>query len=222
MRHGLEPSIVMQVTLASRHLTNEVWLSTLAGAACVRMLAIQNTCGAACCRPGRLGDAAFAFALANHNFASDNGPGPWVIAILDQFDEANTTNFGAGFHDVFPCPLQPSTRDVANRNNLLALPQNWQLASRWLSPGFKCDPSTCTSAPFYPNNSYGCYRCDEVARVGYVVTSYTSDPNLHLQLEVTDTKQRWETDAFAACFYSTQQCSIESCHQPCAFLIASF
>ena len=171
---------------------------------CVQMLAIQNTCGVSCCRDGAEGDAAFAYAAANHNYASDVGPGPWLVARLDEFDEANTTNFGAGEWDVYPCPLQPVARDFSNRQRL-GLPNTAEVLSRWSAPGFACDPSTCTGAPYYPNTDYGCYRCNEVSRVAYVVTRCTDDAALHLTLEVTDTKQRWQTDAYGACFYVVEQ-----------------
>ena len=139
---------------------------------CVQMLAIQNTCGATCCRDGPEGDAAFADAAANHNFDSNNGPGPWLIATLDQFDDARQINFGAGLHDVSPCPLDPM-----------------------------CNPSACTSDPKHPGQTYGCYRCNEVARVGYIFTEETTTPAEHLMLTVTDTVQRGETTSRAACYY---------------------
>ena len=75
------------------------------------------------------------------------------------------------------------------------------LFTYWRTPGFRCDPATCSSAPCYPNERYGFHRCDEVARVAYVRAFLTSDPALHLALRVTDTRQRWETDSYAACFY---------------------
>ena len=136
------------------------------------MLAIQNTCGETCCREGAEGDAAFAFAATNHNYDSDNGPGPWLIATLDQFDDVRQLNYGTGLWDVNPCPLDPT-----------------------------CNPSTCTSDPKHPGETYGCYRCDEVARVGYIFTEETVDPSEHLALAVTDTVQRAETTSRAACYY---------------------
>ena len=144
------------------------------------MLAIQNTCGASCCRDGAEGDAAFASVAANHNYNSNNGPGPWLIATLDQFDDARKINYGAGLWDVNPCP-RTNNLDPTNPRT--------------------CDPSTCTSAPPYPSDDWGCYRCDEVARVAYISAKCSDDISDHLQLSVTDTVQRGETDAYAACYY---------------------
>lgn len=173
---------------------------------CEQMLAVQDTCGATCCRTGPEGEAAFLNARANHNYKSDIGPGPWLIATLDQFDATNTTNFGAGEWDMYPCPLQPAPRDFVNRAQLLARqPNNANVLTRWRSPGFACDPSMCSSAPLYPNENYGCYRCNEVSRVAYATASCTDNPSLHGLLLVKDTRQRWETDSYAACFYLVEQ-----------------
>ena len=154
---------------------------------CVRMLAIQNTCGPSCCRDGAEGDAAFDLAGRSHNYASNNGPGPWVVAVLDQFDNGRSINYGAGEYDVYPCPLT-NNLDPTNPNT--------------------CNPATCTAqvtaTGAYAGETYGCYRCDEVARVGYVHTKCTDDPTQHLRLNVYDTKQRWETDSYAACFYLSE------------------
>ena len=143
------------------------------------MLAIQNTCGPSCCQDGPEGDAAFEFAANNHNFNSDNGPGPWVVATLDQFDDASGANYGAGLWDAAPCP----------RTNILD-PTNPKT----------CDPATCTSAPRYPGNTYGCYRCDEVGRVGYLFAETTDSPSQHGELNLISL-QRDETDSYAACAY---------------------
>ena len=127
------------------------WLLT----ACLRSPR-QDTCGPSCCQEGAEGDAAFAFAADNHNYDSNRdpqtgavGPGPWVVAVLDQFDSALGANYGAGLNDIYPCPLT---------NNLD--PTNPRT----------CDPSTCTSritaTGMFAGETYGCYRCDEVARVG--------------------------------------------------------
>ena len=165
------------------------------------MLAIQNTCGTSCCRDGAEGDVAFAWASRSHNYASDVGPGPWVVANLSEFDRGGTVNYGPGEFDVYPCPMHPAARDFYNRAQRMPSPSNNDILARWGSPGFTCDPSTCTSAPHYPNEHYGCYRCDEVARVSYVFAQETADPSLHRRLSVYDTRQRWETDSYAACFY---------------------
>ena len=158
---------------------------------CVRMLAIQGTCGFSCCRDGAEGDDAFEYAAANHNYRSNNGPGPWVVAILDQFESDGTVNYGAGEADIYPCPLRPTERDVVQRN------QRSPPESRWRSPSFTCNPLLCSSAPAYPSHQYGCYRCDEVSRVGYVIAQETANPAHHLQLYVNDTKQRWGDAALA-------------------------
>ena len=50
---------------------------------CEQMLAIQDTCGTACCQAGESSDRAFA--SVRHNYLSDNGPGPWVVATLTDF-----------------------------------------------------------------------------------------------------------------------------------------
>ena len=168
---------------------------------CVQMLAIQDYCGSSCCRNGAEGDAAFAWAARSHNYASDNGPGPWVVANLTEFDDAGDTNFGPGEFDVYPCPLKPSARDYNNRRVRLPHADNTEILAQWSSPGFRCNPASCTSAPRYPSERFGCYRCDEFARLAYVSPAVTERVAHHLNLEVYDTRQRWETDAFAACFY---------------------
>ena len=73
---------------------------------CVQMLAIQNTCGPTCCREGAEGDAAFALAAANHNYQSNNGPGPWVVAVLSQFDDVSTQ------HAAIPRARAPACRPL--------------------------------------------------------------------------------------------------------------
>ena len=103
-----------------------------------------------------------------------------MVATLDQFDDASGANYGAGLWDAAPCP-RTNNLDPTNPRT--------------------CDPATCTSAPKYPAHAYGCYRCDEVARVAYVFARTTGDATLHRQLRITDAAQREETDSYAACFY---------------------
>lgn len=103
---------------------------------CVSMVAIQNTCGTSCCQNGPEGEAVFANATSHHNYDSNNGPGPWLVAQLTEFDDTLKVNYGAGLWDVFPCP-RTSNLDPTNPN--------------------MCDPSTCTSAPFYPDETYWLY-----------------------------------------------------------------
>jgi hypothetical protein len=141
------------------------------------MLAIQNTCGPSCCRDGPEGDAAFASVPANHNYDSNVGPGPWLVATLDQFDDVQGTNYGAGLWDVLPCP-RTNNLDPTNPRT--------------------CNPATCTSDPKHPGETFGCYRCDEVARVGYIFTKCSNNPADHLTLNVYSTVQRAETTACEA------------------------
>ena len=150
---------------------------------CVQMLAIQNTCGPSCCRDGPEGDAAFASVPANHNYESNNGPGPWVVAVLNQFDDVRKYNYGAGLWDVDPCPR---TNNVDPTN-----PRT-------------CDPATCTAETrggLYVGEDFGCWRCDEVARIGYVYAETTDNLDEHLELTVEDTRQRQEINSYGACFY---------------------
>lgn len=142
--------------------------------ACKQMLAIQDTCDETCCSDGPVGDAAFANVPAEHNYQSNIGPGPWLVAVLDQFDDAIGANYGAGLWDILPCP-RTNNLDPTNPNT--------------------CDPATCTSDPMHPGQTYGCWRCDEVARVGYIFAKCSNDASDHLKLEVTSTVQRSETSA---------------------------
>lgn len=98
------------------------------------MLAIQNTCGGSCCRDGPEGDTAFAHAASNHNFESNNGPGPWLVGRLTEFARDGALNYGAGEHDAFPCPLQPAPRDFTNRAAQLATANLREVLARWGSP----------------------------------------------------------------------------------------
>ena len=174
---------------------------------CVQMLAIQNTCGITCCRDGPEGDAAFAYAAMNHNYASDVGPGPWVVGRLTELARNGTLNFGAGDHDVFPCPLAPGTRDFNNRAQRLSTSNVNEVLADWASPGFSCNPATCTSAPYYPLDDFGCYQCDVVSRVSYVFLEETSDASEHLKLDVYDTKQRWESTRPGAWLSNSYACN---------------
>ena len=74
------------------------------------MLAIQNTCGPTCCRIGAEGDAAFAYASSNHNYQSDVGPGPWVVADLTMFANNGLTNYGVSAHRHAHIGQLPSVR----------------------------------------------------------------------------------------------------------------
>ena len=189
---------------------------------CVAVLAIQNPEGAQrACEAGEVSDATFEAVYdrasprheiveisagewriahgpetANaHNYDSDVGPGPWIVAVLDRisYDEVahEYVNYGVGERDVYPCPLKPDRRDLARP---LAAAGGW-------SSSYTCDPGTCSSAPLYPGKSYGCYKCDTHSRVAYVFARTTLNPALDRQAEVYDTKQRWETTSYAACFY---------------------
>ena len=164
---------------------------------CAKIKAIQNSCGPSCCRPGPDGEAAFA--SLTHNYNSNNGPGPWLIATLDQVDPSSKTNYGVGEHDLYPCALRPTGRDINIRSQQTTGEPAGQVTARWSAPGFQCDPSTCTSAPVYPGHTYGCYRCDEVGRVAYVQTKCAVRPEDHMTVDVYDSRQRWQTDSFAAC-----------------------
>ena len=167
----------------------------------MHMLAIQNIqCengnSASCCTDNAEGDALFSAVPNNHNFQSNNGPGPWLVAVLDQFDDTRQVNFGAGLWDVAPCPLT-NNLDPTNPNS--------------------CNPATCTSATvggLYTDQTYGCYRCDEVARVGYIFSRCTEDASFHKQLRLTDTRQRWEMPAYAACFYREPHVTTEPVPTP--------
>lgn len=65
---------------------------------CVAFLAIQDTCTGACCQNGAVGEAAFAG--VEHNFLSNNGPGPWLVANLTETvylaSEDRYVQYGAG------------------------------------------------------------------------------------------------------------------------------
>jgi len=182
---------------------------------CQHMLAIQNIACAngnplSCCADNAEGNAKFASALSNHNYQSDVGPGPYLVARLTEFDNvprhdpAAKSNYGAGEHDVYPCPLTPEQRDRD-------FPTNRGRPGH--QAGFQCDPATCTSAvlvrangqttPDYASDTYGCYQCDQVGRVGYVFGVCTNDLSQHRMADVYDTIQRWETKSWAACFYLT-------------------
>ena len=189
---------------------------------CVAVLAIQNPPGniATFCQSG-VSDAAFdavynhadprhnveqvsptAWRVTHgpetvntHNYDSDLGPGPWVVALLDRIEydasAGEYVNMGNGLEDVYPCPLRPASRDLRTP---LASTGGW-------SSSYTCDPATCTSAPEFPGKTYGCYNCDTHARAAYVFARTTSDPALDRTATFPITRQRWQTQSYAGCFY---------------------
>ena len=88
----------------------------------IRIIAIQDTCLGTCCADGPEGDAAFEAAASQHDFASTSlGPGPWLVATLDQYDASTQTNYGAG--ELWPArcvSILPLTAHVRARTYALA------------------------------------------------------------------------------------------------------
>ena len=143
-----------------------------------------------------------------HNYESDVGPGPWVVALLDRIvydaSQAKYVNFGNGFEDVYPCPLHPEARDI-QRN--LGYNTGW-------STSYTCDPATCSSAPEFAAEDYGCFNCDTHARVAYVSVKSTGDISLDRTASFPTTRQRWQTQSYAGCFYLAEALLFEASPPP--------
>ena len=116
---------------------------------------VPAQCGAALAstRIHRVALTALVSASHPHWFMCNRASRPqWLVANLtvETYIGApyNTyVQYGAGLWDVLPCPLD-NNLDPTNPSS--------------------CDPATCTSAPTHTGFIFGCYRCNEVARVGYV------------------------------------------------------
>jgi len=203
----------------------------------VTLLAVQNTCDQTCCaRAVKGGNEGFnnlgVDVFANwdtidpitgmntwHNFQSDVGPGPWVVAMLNDFGMNDGTtwpnklastcncggrvsppcpcqtepdmpvNYGLGYYDMFPCPRMSDQNPGG--------------------PKPTCDPTTCFQAGnpggLYPGELWGCYGCNNVgtAADGRDMADLTRNAFVFYQhgtpaspeLEVYHTVQRWESIA---------------------------
>ena len=67
-----------------------------------------------------------------------------------------------------------------------------------LSIGRTCDEARCNAAGGntggkYPGETWGCYKCGETARVGFLFLKNAQGSSGALELEVYHTVQRWES-----------------------------